>query len=155
MAHYNTLGEVVYNNSLTCWRFRVKILRIHLFYSYVTSGGSHWVYILADEDLSENTSSLKGLEKQEAKWVEIFRVEVGNALPGFKETNSPYTLTAAWYTQYRIIDLLNNQYYIMCLTYGGLSDFRFNPRLEEVEEFWQSLNNNDSYVRRHEAVGPL
>ncbi|KAL0804617.1 hypothetical protein Bca101_097107 [Brassica carinata] len=136
MAHYNTLGEVVYNNSLTCWR-------------------SHWVYILADEDLSENTSSLKGLEKQEAKWVEIFRVEVGNALPGFKETNSPYTLTAAWYTQDRIIDLLNNRYYIMFETYDGLSDFRFNPRLEEVEEFWQSLNNNDSYVRRHEAVGPL
>ncbi|KAH0872922.1 hypothetical protein HID58_070284, partial [Brassica napus] len=120
-------------------------------------GGSHWVYILADEDLSANTSSLKfrGLEKQEAKWVEIFRVEVGSALPGFKATNSPYTLTAVWYTQVRIIDPLNNRYYIMCLTYGGLADFRFNPRLEEVEEFWQSLNNNDPYVRMHGAVGPL
>ena len=57
----------------------------------------------------------RGLEKQEAKWVEIFRVEVGSALPGFKATNSPYTLTAVWYTQVRIIDPLNNRYYIMCL----------------------------------------
>ena len=62
----------------------------------------------------------RGLEKQEAKWVKIFRVEVGNALPGFKETNSPYTLTAAWYTQDRIIDLLNNRYYIMCLVLNVL-----------------------------------
>ncbi|KAH0873642.1 hypothetical protein HID58_071004, partial [Brassica napus] len=189
----------------------------------------------------------KGLEKQEGKWVEIFRVEVGRALLGFKATNSPYTLV-------RIIDPLNNRHYmefknildiphisnmnrnyliyimgvvfdtethfddsampkmvsyirdniesqIKCVataghayafqdgfesmrdrvhvivvlkmwrvwssihtcifghlelwlkTNGGLSDFRFNPHLEEVEEFRQSLNNSDPYVRRHGAGG--
>ncbi|CAH8285030.1 unnamed protein product [Eruca vesicaria subsp. sativa] len=34
-------------------------------------------------------------------------------------------------------------------TEGGLSDFRFNPLFPEVEEFRQSVNNNDPYVRRH------
>ncbi|KAH0867646.1 hypothetical protein HID58_074668 [Brassica napus] len=40
-------------------------------------------------------------------------------------------------------------------TVGGLSDFRFNPLLPEVEEFSQSVNNSDPYVRRHGAIGPL
>ncbi|KAG2304574.1 hypothetical protein Bca52824_033225 [Brassica carinata] len=40
-------------------------------------------------------------------------------------------------------------------TDGGLSDFFFNPRLEEVEEFRNELNNSDPYVRRHGAMGPL
>ncbi|KAF2590537.1 hypothetical protein F2Q70_00038270 [Brassica cretica] len=31
-------------------------------------------------------------------------------------------------------------------TEGGLSDFRFNPRLSEVEEFRQSLLSSDPYV---------
>ncbi|CAG7885347.1 unnamed protein product, partial [Brassica rapa] len=31
-------------------------------------------------------------------------------------------------------------------TEGGLSDFRFNPRLPEVEEFRQSLLSSDFYV---------
>ncbi|WZZ34078.1 hypothetical protein YC2023_017479 [Brassica napus] len=32
----------------------------------------------------------------------------------------------------------------LCLeTNGGLSDFMFNPRLEEVEKFGKLLNNND------------
>lgn len=61
MAHYNKLGEVVYNESLTCWRFRVKILRIHTFYSYVTGGGPNKVYILADEDVIAKASPLKYL----------------------------------------------------------------------------------------------
>uniref|UniRef100_A0A0D3BGM5 DUF223 domain-containing protein n=1 Tax=Brassica oleracea var. oleracea TaxID=109376 RepID=A0A0D3BGM5_BRAOL len=34
-------------------------------------------------------------------------------------------------------------------TKGRLSDFRFNPRLPQVEEFRQSLLNSDPYVRRH------
>ncbi|CAH8298356.1 unnamed protein product [Eruca vesicaria subsp. sativa] len=40
-------------------------------------------------------------------------------------------------------------------TEGGLSDFRFNPCLEEVEEFRKSVNSSDPYVRRHGAIGPL
>ncbi|KAL0715480.1 hypothetical protein Bca4012_064802 [Brassica carinata] len=38
---------------------------------------------------------------------------------------------------------------------GGLSDFRFNPRLPEVEEFRQSLLLSDPYVQRYGAVGLL
>ncbi|CAN6996595.1 unnamed protein product [Brassica oleracea var. botrytis] len=37
-------------------------------------------------------------------------------------------------------------------TEGGLSDFRFNPRLPEVEEFRQSLLRSDPYVQRYGAV---
>ncbi|CAN6913715.1 unnamed protein product [Brassica oleracea] len=40
-------------------------------------------------------------------------------------------------------------------TEGGLSDFRFNPRLPEVEEFRQSLLHSDPYVQRYGAVGLL
>ncbi|KAH0898478.1 hypothetical protein HID58_048046 [Brassica napus] len=40
-------------------------------------------------------------------------------------------------------------------TEGGLSDFRFNPRLPEVEEFRQSLLSSDPYFQRYEAVGLL
>ncbi|CAN7100494.1 unnamed protein product, partial [Brassica rapa subsp. narinosa] len=36
MAHYNMLANVVYNTSITSWHFRVKILRIHSFRSYVS-----------------------------------------------------------------------------------------------------------------------
>ncbi|CAH8321703.1 unnamed protein product [Eruca vesicaria subsp. sativa] len=37
-------------------------------------------------------------------------------------------------------------------TEGGFSDFRFNPCLEEVEEFRQSVNSSDPYVGRHGAI---
>ncbi|CDY35560.1 BnaC05g27210D [Brassica napus] len=40
-------------------------------------------------------------------------------------------------------------------TEGGLSDFRFNPFLPEVEEFRQSPLRSDPYVQRHGAIGPL
>ncbi|KAL0759615.1 hypothetical protein Bca101_075765 [Brassica carinata] len=40
-------------------------------------------------------------------------------------------------------------------TEGGFSDFRFNPRLPEVEEFRQSLLSSDTYVQRYGAVGLL
>ncbi|KAF2596422.1 hypothetical protein F2Q68_00009460 [Brassica cretica] len=40
-------------------------------------------------------------------------------------------------------------------TEGGLSDFRFNPRLLEVEEFRQSLLSSDPYVQRYGVVGLL
>ncbi|WZZ44764.1 hypothetical protein YC2023_041023 [Brassica napus] len=41
MAHSNMLADVVYNTSITSWHFRVKILRIHSFYSYVSGCGSN------------------------------------------------------------------------------------------------------------------
>ncbi|CAN7022881.1 unnamed protein product [Brassica rapa subsp. trilocularis] len=49
MAHYNMLANVMYNTSITSWHFRVKILRIHSFRSYVSGCGSNWSYILVDE----------------------------------------------------------------------------------------------------------
>ncbi|KAF3497248.1 hypothetical protein DY000_02055520 [Brassica cretica] len=87
MAHYNRLSEVVYDKKLTCWRFRVKIRRIYPFYSYITGNGPHWVYVLADEDGTKMEMTIydvygdryRSLEKQERKYVEIFRVEVGHA----------------------------------------------------------------------------
>ncbi|CAH8353356.1 unnamed protein product [Eruca vesicaria subsp. sativa] len=94
MEHYNTLGEVVYNENVKHWRFRVKIIRIYLFYSYVTGKGPPI-----------------GLEKQEEKWVEIFIVEVGRAHSGFKAAKSKFTLTATGDTQIHIFDPLNDQLY--------------------------------------------
>ncbi|CAF2075164.1 BnaC01g27260D [Brassica napus] len=89
MTHYNRLSEVSYNEEITSWRFRVKIHRIYPFYSYVTGSRPHWIYILADEDgtkmemtISEGYEDrFRGLEKQEGKLVEIFRVEVHRAYP--------------------------------------------------------------------------
>ena len=40
----------------------------------------------------------RGLEKQEGKWVKIFRVEVHRAYPGFHTTNSWFTLNAMRHT---------------------------------------------------------
>ncbi|CAN7110738.1 unnamed protein product [Brassica rapa subsp. narinosa] len=38
-------------------------------------------------------------------------------------------------------------------TEGGISDFRFNPRLSEVEHFRQSLLNSDPYVKKYGVEG--
>nr|VDD56744.1 unnamed protein product [Brassica oleracea] len=56
----------------------------------------------------------RSLEKQERKYVEIFRVEVGHAYliyhySGFKASKFPFRLTATRDTQVHIIDPLNNQ----------------------------------------------
>ncbi|CAF1947092.1 unnamed protein product [Brassica napus] len=245
MTHYNRLSEVSYNEEITYWCFRVKIHRMYPFYSYVTGSGPHWTYILADEDGTKMEMTIyggyedrfRGLEKQEGKWVEIFRVDIRRAYPGFKAINSRFTLHATRHTQVHIIDPVNNRLYmdfkniheiphmnhmdrnypidtmgvvfnkeshfddpsrIKCVatgdhayafrdglenmrgrgqlsktftkliytcyfgppelwleTEGGLSDFRFNPHLSEVEEFIQSVNNSDPYGRRHGAIGPL
>ncbi|KAG2254344.1 hypothetical protein Bca52824_084480 [Brassica carinata] len=40
-------------------------------------------------------------------------------------------------------------------TEGGFADFRFNPRLAEVEEFRQSLLNSDPYVHKYGVEGLL
>ncbi|KAL0713081.1 hypothetical protein Bca4012_020059 [Brassica carinata] len=40
-------------------------------------------------------------------------------------------------------------------TEGGFADFRFNPRLPEVEEFRQSLLNSDPYVQKYGVEGLL
>ncbi|CAH8360880.1 unnamed protein product [Eruca vesicaria subsp. sativa] len=250
MEHYNTLREVVYNEKVKHWRFKVKILRIYPFYSYVTSKGPHHVYVLADEHGTKMEMSIydiyrdrfRGLEKQEGKWVEIFIVEVFRARSGFKVAKSKFTLTSTGDTQIHIIDPMNNQLYfefkgiheiphisykernfpidtmgvvfkteahfddperpkmvfyirdnihIKCVatgkhaytfqegfenrggrrqvivvlnmwriqewlqTEGNLSDFRFNPPLPEVEDFRQSVNSSDPYVRKYRAIGPL
>ena len=55
------LDDVVYNKRITALRFRVKILRIHSFYSYVSGIESNWSYILVDEAVSVKSSSLKFL----------------------------------------------------------------------------------------------
>ncbi|CAN7135257.1 unnamed protein product [Brassica rapa subsp. narinosa] len=260
MTHYNKLFEVFYYPKITSWRFRVKIHKIYPFYSYVTSSGPFYKYVLADEEVRVKSSSLEFLitclEKQEGKWMEIFRVEVNRSYPGFQATNSRFNLSATRNTQVHIIDPLNNRLFmdfknihaiphmdhmdrnypidtmgvvfnteahfddsassrmvfymrdnidsqIKCMatgvhayafrdglenmkgrgqvivvlkiktftkliytgyfgppdlwleTEGGLSDFRFNPRLPEVEEFTQSLLRSDPYVQRYGAVGLL
>ncbi|WZZ04060.1 hypothetical protein YC2023_089981 [Brassica napus] len=38
-------------------------------------------------------------------------------------------------------------------TKGGFADFRFNPRLPEVEEFRQSVLNSDPYVQKYGVEG--
>ncbi|KAH0917504.1 hypothetical protein HID58_025164 [Brassica napus] len=38
-------------------------------------------------------------------------------------------------------------------TEGGFADFRFNPRLPEVEEFRQSVLNSDPYVQKYRVEG--
>ncbi|KAG2331343.1 hypothetical protein Bca52824_002523 [Brassica carinata] len=54
----------------------------------------------------------RGLEKQEGNWVEIFRVEVHCAYPGFQETSSRFTLTATRHTKVHIIDPLNDRHFM-------------------------------------------
>ncbi|KAL0723257.1 hypothetical protein Bca4012_037856 [Brassica carinata] len=168
MSHYNKLAKVVYNNRLTAWRFKVKILRIHsTLASYVESNQRNWSYIIADEDGTKTKMKIyapseeryRGLEKQEGNWVEIFLVEVDRAYPCFKATNSPFVLTVTPLTGIRLIDPLNNPYCdhndLWLETEGGLSDFRSNPDMPEVEEFRQFLLNIDPYVQRHETIRPF
>ncbi|KAL0899494.1 hypothetical protein Bca101_083455 [Brassica carinata] len=45
--------------------------------------------------------------------------------------------------------------YIWLETEGGFADFRFNPRLPEVEEFRQSLLNSGPYVQKYGVEGLL
>ncbi|WZZ50995.1 hypothetical protein YC2023_051102 [Brassica napus] len=61
MTHYNKLSEVSHNPKITSWRFRVKIHRIYPFYSYVTSSGPFYKYVLADEEVRVKSSSLEFL----------------------------------------------------------------------------------------------
>nr|VDD11654.1 unnamed protein product [Brassica oleracea] len=119
MTHYNKLSEVSYNPKITSWRFRVKIHRIYPFYSYVTSSGPFYKYVLADEEGTKmemtifgNSDRFRGLEKQEGKWVEIFRVEVNRSYPGFQATSSRFNLSATHNTQVHIIDPLNNRLFM-------------------------------------------
>ncbi|CAN7093566.1 unnamed protein product [Brassica rapa subsp. narinosa] len=172
----------------------------------------------------------RGIEKQEGKWVKIFRIDVHRAYPGFQATKSWFTLKATRHTHVHIIDSLNNRLYmdlkniheiphmnhmdrnypivvfntkshfddpardniesrIKCVatgdhayafrdslenmrgrgqvivvlkmwrvwrffkTEGGLSDFRFNMILPEVEDIIWSLLCSDPYGHRHEAIG--
>ncbi|KAF3551674.1 hypothetical protein DY000_02008117 [Brassica cretica] len=139
MTHYNKLSEVSYSPKITSWRFRVKIHRIYPFYSYVTSSGSFYKYVLADEEGTKmemtiygNSDRFRGLEKQEGKWVEIFRVEVNRSYPD--------TMGVVFNTEAHFDDSASPRmvFYIR--------DNMFNPRLSEVEEFRQSLLSSDPYV---------
>uniref|UniRef100_A0A0D3BZU2 Replication protein A 70 kDa DNA-binding subunit B/D first OB fold domain-containing protein n=1 Tax=Brassica oleracea var. oleracea TaxID=109376 RepID=A0A0D3BZU2_BRAOL len=196
MTHYNKLSEVSYNPKITSWRFRVKIHMIYHFYSYVTNSGPFYKYVLSDEEGTKmemtiygNSDRFRGLEKQEGKWVEIFRVEVNRSYPGFQATNSRFNLSATRNTQVHIIDPLNNRLFmdfknihaiphmghmdrnypidIMGVVFNTEAHFddpasprmvfyirnnMFNPRLPEVEEFWQSLLSSDPYVQRYGAL---
>ncbi|KAF3552798.1 hypothetical protein F2Q69_00016134 [Brassica cretica] len=97
----------------------VKIHRIYPFYSYVTSSGPFYKYVLADEEGTKmemtiygNSDRFRGLEKQEGKWVEIFQVEVNRSYPGFQVTNSRFNQSATRNTQVHIIDPLNNRLFM-------------------------------------------
>ena len=59
-----------------------------------------------------NSDRFRGLEKQEGKWEQIFRVEVNRSYPGFKTTNYRFNLSATRNTQVHIIDPLNNQLFM-------------------------------------------
>ncbi|KAF2530597.1 hypothetical protein F2Q70_00030567 [Brassica cretica] len=90
------LDDVVYNKRITALRFRVKILRIHSFHSYVSGIEPNWSYILVDEagtkmEMTIYTGSayrFRDLENQEGK------------------------LSAMPYTKVHIIDPLNNHHYM-------------------------------------------
>lgn len=59
-----------------------------------------------------NAHTYKELEKQEGKWVKIFRVEVERAFIGFKPTNSRFRLSVIVGTEINIITPLNNRHYM-------------------------------------------
>ncbi|CAH8387889.1 unnamed protein product [Eruca vesicaria subsp. sativa] len=151
MEHYNTLGEVVYNEKVKHWRFRVKIIRIYSFYSYVTGKGPHHVYVLANEHDTKMEMTIydiygggfRGLEKQEGKWVEIFIVEVGRALSGFKAAKSKFTLTATDDTQIHIIDPLNDQLYFEFKGIHEISHMRYKERKFSIVVFKTEAHFND------------
>ncbi|KAG5393593.1 hypothetical protein IGI04_023556 [Brassica rapa subsp. trilocularis] len=100
MAHYNMLANVMYNTSITSWHFRVKILRIHSFRSYVSGCGSNWSYILVDEAVS-------GTKMEMTVYSEIDHV-----YQGFNTTNSRFKLSATPDNKLHIIDPLKNQHYM-------------------------------------------
>ncbi|CAN6846141.1 unnamed protein product [Brassica oleracea] len=60
MTHYNKLSEVSYNPKIMSWRFRGKIHRIYHFYSYVTSSGPFYKYVLADEEGTKMEMTIYG-----------------------------------------------------------------------------------------------
>ncbi|KAL0742016.1 hypothetical protein Bca4012_083529 [Brassica carinata] len=205
MSHYNKLAEVVYNNRLTAWRFKVKILRIHsTLASYVESNQRNWSYIIADEDGTKTEMKIYalseeryiGLEKQEGNWVEIFLCihqiphiipqnypidtmgVVFNAIFYFEDPgrrNVVFSLGTTCESQIKCVatgdhawafrDGFENKIgrgeVIVVLkmwrleTEGGLSNFRFNLDMPEVEEFRQSLVSSDPYVQRHETIRPF
>uniref|UniRef100_A0A0D3AP94 Uncharacterized protein n=1 Tax=Brassica oleracea var. oleracea TaxID=109376 RepID=A0A0D3AP94_BRAOL len=131
MTQYNKLSAVSYNPKITSWRFRVKIHRIYPFYSYVTSSVPFYKYVLADEEV-HIIDPLNNRLFMDFKNIHV--------IPHMYHRDRNYPIgyfgpPGLWLE-----------------TEGGLSDFRFNPRLPEVEEFRQSLLRNDPYVQRYGAV---
>nr|VDD22481.1 unnamed protein product [Brassica oleracea] len=131
MTHYNKLSEVSYNPKDTSWHFRVKIHRIYPFYFYVTSSVPFYKYVLADEEV-HIIDPLNNRLFMDFKNI--------HAIPHMYHRDRNYPIG-----YFGPPDLWLE-------TEGGLSDFRFNPRLPEVEEFRQSLLRSDPYVQRYGVV---
>ncbi|CAH8392441.1 unnamed protein product [Eruca vesicaria subsp. sativa] len=119
MTHCNKLSEVCYNPKITAWRFRVKIHNIYPFYFYLTSSGPFYTYVLVDKEGTKMEMTIygdydrfRGLEKQEGKWMKIFRVEVNCSLSGYQETNSRFYLNATLCSQVHIIDPRKNRLFM-------------------------------------------
>ncbi|KAG2282438.1 hypothetical protein Bca52824_053658 [Brassica carinata] len=221
MTHYNKLSEVSYNPKITSWRFRVKIHRINPFYSYVTSSGPFYKYVLADEEGTKmemtiygnsdsntqvhiidplnnrlfmdfkNIHAIPHMDHRDRNYpIVVFNTEAHfddpasprmvlyirdnidsqikcvatgahayafrDGLENMKGRGQVIVVLKMW----RVCKFLSNCSYfgppnLWLETEGGLSDFRFSPRLPEVEEFRQSLLSSDPYVQRYEAVGLL
>ncbi|KAF2597812.1 hypothetical protein F2Q68_00008660 [Brassica cretica] len=154
MTHYNKLPEVSYNPKNTSWRFRVKIHRIYPFYFYVTSSVPFYKYVLADEEGTKMEMIIYGNSDSDSR---IKCVATGahayafrDGLENMKGRGQVIVVLKMW----RVWKFLS--YFgppdLWLETEGGLSDFRFNPRLPEVEEFRQSLLRSDPYVQRYGAV---
>ncbi|KAH0922255.1 LOW QUALITY PROTEIN: hypothetical protein HID58_022273 [Brassica napus] len=106
----NRLSEVVYDEKLTCWRFRVKILRIYIFYSYIIGNEPYWAYVLADEAGTKMEMTIYD-RPREAREKICGNLLIGHAYSGFKAEKSPFRLTTTSDTQVYIIDPMNNQLY--------------------------------------------
>ncbi|CAF1916501.1 unnamed protein product [Brassica napus] len=88
------------------WRFRGKIHRIYHFYSYVTSSGPFYKYVLADEEDRGGGEECDGIEGSSGG-----DERVGGGA-GFQATNSRFNLSATSNTQVHIIDPLNNRLFM-------------------------------------------
>ncbi|CAH8354069.1 unnamed protein product [Eruca vesicaria subsp. sativa] len=132
--HYNKLGGVFDDEMLPSWRFRVKILRVYKLYYEITGPIPYWVYVLADEHGGKiemtidplTAEDFEGLEKQEGKWVEIFRVKFDRAFPGLRAGR--YRLTAMWNTKFQIIYPPNSRHYMEFKNIHRIADISYKDR---------------------------
>ncbi|KAL0885970.1 hypothetical protein Bca101_009953 [Brassica carinata] len=181
MAEYNKLSEVTYNPKVRSWCFRVKLHRIYPFYSYVTNSGPYYNYILADEDLSYTYmvdtmgvvfNTEVHLDAPTGPRMEFYiRDNIDHQIKCLVTGDQAYAfrdgldhMSAEGRRQVIVVLKMwrvreSMSYFgppdIWLETEGGFADFRFNPRLPEVEEFRQSLLNSDPYVQKYGVEGLL